>query len=452
VKKQIPINDQPVVTHSVESGRALLIMVAGKDPLDEPGGGHSSYVRAHARATVAAGWWPQILCVGATPRRLETEFGTIRRYRTPYRPIRQLMIPGHARVLARALVEVADEVNGPVLAHGFGVWGAGAVEGVACLRAAGRTASAAISSYTAYRVEHDSLVRSAGNARWRERATYRAQALWVAAVVERWERRAYHRADRVWANYDAVRRIIAERHGDELRVDLIPYGSESGFEPLPPPMPVPDEISALDHGAAPLVVCVACHHSRKGVDVLINALARLRDDNVGFRACLVGGGPLLEAHRRCVNHLRLERQVAVSGCVPSVDPYLQAADGFVLASREEQSGALALLEAQRLGLPVVASAVDGIPEDVTDGETGLLVPPDDPVALATALATLLADPELRHRLAAAGRRRFDERFAPGRFTAGLAAAYADLGFHPPDLHPTRLPQRVGVLDGVTGIT
>jgi glycosyltransferase involved in cell wall biosynthesis len=412
------------------SGRPLLVMVAGKDPLDEPCGGHSSYVRAHARAAVAAGWWPQILCVGTTPGTVETEFGTIRRYRTPYRPIRQLMIPGHARVLARALVQVASEVDGPVLAHGFGVWGAGAVDGVARLRASGRVASAAISSYTTYRVEADSLVRGAGDEPWRQRAIYRAQALWVAAVVERWERRAYRRADRLWANYDAVRRIIAERHGDELRIDLIPYGPESGFEPLPSPIPVPDEISALDHADAPLVVCVARHHSRKGIDVLIEALACLRDKGIGFRACLVGDGPLLEAHRRLVGHLRLQHRVAVAGGVLSVDPYLRAADVFVLPSREEQSGALALLEAQRLGVPVVASAVDGIPSDVTDGETGLLVPPSDPAALATALARLLSDPERRHVLAAAGRRRFDERFAPGPFTAGLAAAYADVGFQP----------------------
>ena len=434
VKKQIPINGQPAAGRSVEGGsadgRPLLVMVAGKDPLDELGAGHSGYVRAHARAAVAGGWWPQILCVGTTPRRVETEFGTIRRYRTPYRPIRQLMIPGHAHVLARALLELAGEVDRPVLAHGFGVWGAGAVDGAARLQASGRTACAAISSYTTYRVEQDSLVRGAGDEPWLQRATYRAQALWVAAVVERWERRAYRRANRVWANYESVRRLVAERHGNDLRVDLIPYGPESGFEPRPPPTPVPNEISGLENADAPLVVCIARHHSRKGVDVLIEALAGLRDERVGFRACLVGDGPLLETHRRCVSRLRLQRHVAVPGSVPSVDPYLQAADVFVLPSREEQSGALALLEAQRLGLPVVASAVDGIPEDVTDGETGLLVPPGDPAALAITLACLLANTERRHELAAAGRKRFEERFAPGLFTAGLATAYADLGFYP----------------------
>jgi glycosyltransferase involved in cell wall biosynthesis len=407
-----------------------LVLVAGKDPLEEPGGGHSAYVRAYARAAVAAGWDPQILCVGPTARTLATDFGTIRRARTPFRPVRQLMIPGHGPVLARALVALAGERDGPVLAHGFGVWGVGAVDGCARLAAQGREAVAVIGSYTTFKVEADSQVRGAEHDPLRNRASYRAQALWAGAVVERHERRAYRAASRVWVNYDAVARLVRDRHGPEVRIEHVPYGPESGFAPLPVPGPVPDDVAALDHPEAPLVVCVARHHARKGVDVLIDALARLRDQGVVVRACLVGFGPLLDAHRAEVRERGLAATVSVPGGVASIDPYLQAADAFVLPSREEQSGALAVLEALRMGLPVVASAVDGIPEDLTDADTGLLVPPGDAAALAAALARLVADEGLRHRLAKAGEALFARRFAPAPFVAGLAAAYSDLGFDP----------------------
>ncbi|MFN8019720.1 MAG: glycosyltransferase family 4 protein [Acidimicrobiales bacterium] len=410
--------------------RPLLVLVAGKDPLDEPGGGHSSYVVAHALAASAAGWYPVVLAVGPSDRTREEPYGTIHRVRTPYRPIRQLMVPGHRRVLARALVELAGDR--PVLAHAFGAWGAGAVDGVAQLRASGRLAPAvaAISSYTTYREEHASLVRGAGDEPLLEQARYRAQALWASTVVDRAERDAYRRADRVWANYEAIRALVHRCHGDDVRVDLVPYGPESAFAPIPPPSPEPPEVAALAPAEGPLVTCVARHHSRKGVDVLIDALALLRERDVAFRAALVGGGPLLDAHRRRVEHLGLAGQVAVPGLVADTAPWVQAADVYVQPSREEQSGALALLEAQRLGIAVVASAVDGIPEDVTDGETGLLVPPGDAGALAEALVALLAGPERRGRLAEAGRARFEERFAAAPFAAGLAAAYADLGFAP----------------------
>lgn len=410
--------------------KTLLAFVAGKDPLEEPGGGHSVYVRACARAAVRAGYRPQILCVGATARTLETDFGCIRRVRSPFRPLRQLMIPGHGPLLARSLAALAEAHDGPVLAHGFGVWGAGAVAGGERLARRGRRAVAVIGSYTTYRVEAESQLRGLRDAPLRVELSYRTQAAWVRAVVERYERAAYRRAARVFVNYDSVRRLVVARHGPSVRVERIAYGPESAFFPTPPRVPPPPELSRLAPASAPLVVCVARHHARKGGDVLIDALALARDRGTPLRACLIGDGPLLEEHRRRVGARGLDAGVAVAGRVEDIEPYLQHADVFALPSREEQSGALALLEALRAGLPVAASAVDGIPEDVVDGETALLVPPGDAGALALALVRLAGDADLRRRLGEAGRRLFAERFAAEPFAASVGAAYARLGFAP----------------------
>lgn len=407
----------------------LLAFVAGKDPLEEPGGGHSVYVRTCARAAVRAGYAPQILCVGATARVRETDFGTIRRLRSPFRPLRQLMIPAHAPILARGLVTLAATQPGPVLAHGFGVWGAGAVDGCARLRRMGRTAVPVIGSYTTYRVEAESLVRGMRDAPARVALRYRAQRAWVRAVVHRYEAAAYHGAARVFVNYESVRRLIATEHGPAVRVERLGYGPESAFLP-PPPDARPPELAALRPADAPLVVSVARSHSRKGVDVLVDALAIARDRGVPLRACLVGDGPLLEDNRRRVRAHGLDDAVVLPGRVEDVEPYLRRADVFALASREEQSGALALLEALRVGLPIVATAVDGIPEDVSDGESALLVPPGDAHALASALVRLAGDAALRRRLAAAAAGVYATRFAAEPFAASLGAAYAALGFPP----------------------
>jgi len=410
--------------------KTVLALVAGKDPLDEPGGGHSVYVRASARAAVRAGYEPHILCVGATAARRETDFGVIHRLRSPFRPFRQLMIPGHAPILARGLDALAARHDGPVLAHAFGVWGAGAVAGCARLAARGRRAVAVIGSYTTYRVETESLVRALRDAPARVALAYRAQAAWVRAVVERYERSAYRRAARVFVNYESVRRLIVAQHGPRVRVERLGYGPESAFFALPARGVSPAPLAALQPASAPLLVSVARHHSRKGGDVLIDALALVRARGIPLRACLIGDGPLLAEHRRRVAAHGLGDSVLVAGRVDDVDPYLQHADLFALASREEQSGALAILEALRAGVPVVASAVDGIPEDVADGASGLLVPPDDPGALAAALGRLAREPALRARLAEAGRRLFAERFAAEPFAAAVGGAYQALGFAP----------------------
>ena len=105
---------------------------------------------------------------------------------------------------------------------------------------------------------------------------------------------------------------------------------------------------------------------------------------------------------------------ATSGDVADL---LARADVFVLSSTSEGLP-LSILEAMAAALPVVASSVGGVPEAVEDGETGLLVPPRDPVRLAAALERLLVDPALRRRLGANGRARVLERFGLEAFQAG----------------------------------
>jgi glycosyltransferase involved in cell wall biosynthesis len=151
---------------------------------------------------------------------------------------------------------------------------------------------------------------------------------------------------------------------------------------------------------------------------------------VRFRACLTSGGELLCEHRRLVERLGIADVTAITGWVNDPYDYLQHADIFVLPSLQEASGALSLLEAMQAGLPVVASRIDGIPEDVIDGESALLTPPGDVAALRRALERLTGDPALRARLGGRGREIFDQRFSAESFTRALGSVYSELGFDP----------------------
>jgi glycosyltransferase involved in cell wall biosynthesis len=186
------------------------------------------------------------------------------------------------------------------------------------------------------------------------------------------------------------------------------------------------EVADLGPSRAPLVVAVSRHDPRKGVHVLIQALARLRRQGVSFRACLVGPGPLLEAHRRLSRDLGLDGTVAIPGLVEDPRSYLAVADVFALPSLVEGSGSVSLIEALEAGLAVVVSAVDGLPEDVSDGVEGYLVRPGDPDALAAALRQIVESPELRKRLGAGARRTYAERFAPERMVEALGEVYSEL--------------------------
>ena len=102
--------------------------------------------------------------------------------------------------------------------------------------------------------------------------------------------------------------------------------------------------------------------------------------------------------------------------------YLRAMDLFVLPSLYEGMP-LSILEAMGAGLPVVATAVDGTPEAVVDGETGILVPPADPAALAAAVVRLLTDPALAETMGRNGRARAQAQFSETAMMDRLEQAY-----------------------------
>jgi glycosyltransferase involved in cell wall biosynthesis len=406
-----------------------VVLVAGRDPLDEPGGGHSSYVRAHARAILRLGLTPHLFCAGRGRATVETDYGIIHRSAAAVRPVRQLLAGLHAPPIAAAIERFAAGRRGPLLVHGFGVWGYAGVLACARLRAAVPACEPipVVSSYTTYEAESRAILRSLAGYGWRVRLRTGADNLWIRIVVNRWERRAYRESRQVLINYESVRRLIAARYGAAVSCVKLPYAAEAAFLREAPGRGAPER---RESASVPLIVAVGRHEPRKGGNVLLAALARLRAAGVAFRACLVGGGRQLQKERALARQLGLGGQVELPGEVPDSYPYLERADLFVLPSRSEQSGSLALLEALQAGCAVVASRVDGIPEDVDDGASALLVEPGDAPALAGALARLLGDPELRRRLADGGRRRFEERFSASVFAAALGKAYADLGIVP----------------------
>jgi colanic acid/amylovoran biosynthesis glycosyltransferase len=168
------------------------------------------------------------------------------------------------------------------------------------------------------------------------------------------------------------------------------------------------------------IICVARLVAHKGHAVLLRALARLRDDGLALRTTLVGDGPERERLERLARELGLESMVEFSGAVSQDElPALYAAaDIFCLPTLAEAVGVVNM-EAMATGLPVVSSALMGVPELVEDGVSGLLVTPGRGGELAVALKRLAEDPELRRRLGEGGRRKVAEKFDSGREAARL---------------------------------
>jgi L-malate glycosyltransferase len=178
--------------------------------------------------------------------------------------------------------------------------------------------------------------------------------------------------------------------------------------------------------AADVVLGTACRLVPvKGLDTLLVAAGEVVRRAPRTRFVLLGDGPLMPALRRQAAELGLQRHVLLPGHRPDVRPYLRAFDLFVLPSIAEGLP-MALLEAMAAGLPVVASAVGGVPEVVREGVEGLLVPPGAPAPLAAALSRLAADGPLRAAMGTRGRARVAEAFSIEATGPRYVALYSEL--------------------------
>ncbi|MGA2272907.1 MAG: glycosyltransferase family 4 protein [Bryobacteraceae bacterium] len=221
--------------------------------------------------------------------------------------------------------------------------------------------------------------------------------------LDRWSLRA---ASRVVTVSQPFRRELI-RHGvPAARIDIVHNAIEPGWGRTASGAPAPAELRArLGIDPARKVILIVGRLSREKDHLsLLRAFSRLALAHDGEGAAnahllIVGGGPERARIEAAIRHLGLSEAVTLTGPVASAEPYYGIADLAVLSSLSEGSPN-ALLEAMAARLPVVATAVGGIPEIVSDRESALLVPPRNPEALCRAIRELLVDEALARGLAA----------------------------------------------------
>ena len=160
----------------------------------------------------------------------------------------------------------------------------------------------------------------------------------------------------------------------------------------------------------------------------MRAMARLCQVAPTARCVIVGSVfPGNESHlvelKKLVHELGLDRQVIFTGELADPRVVYAALDTLVLPSAQPEPFGGVVMEAMSMGVPVIATAIGGSVDQVAEGETGFLVPPADPEALAERLLQMFRNPELRERMSAAGPRRIEKHFALSDKVAALERIY-----------------------------
>ncbi|MBI4342081.1 MAG: lipopolysaccharide heptosyltransferase II [Candidatus Omnitrophica bacterium] len=219
----------------------------------------------------------------------------------------------------------------------------------------------------------------------------------------------------------SLARYLVERfHVPKDRLRVIPRGvdlSEFAFQPAPAAHAGPWRIGLFGR-LSPI----------KGQEVALHALERLLRKPLPVRLCFVGDAPEAPLRRTLaalIARLKLEEAVEWLGIRQDVPSLMASMDAVIAPSTYPESFGRSVIEAQAVGRPVIASRIGGMADLVEPERTGLLVPPNDPQALAEAIERMITDEALRHRCVAAARRRVETEWTLDRMVERTLAVYEE---------------------------
>ncbi|HYD47987.1 MAG TPA: glycosyltransferase [Terriglobales bacterium] len=231
-------------------------------------------------------------------------------------------------------------------------------------------------------------------------------------------------ADRVTANAEAVRQFVHGNEGCRLdKMTVIPSGiNTTRFQPLPPA----DYKGALGLPPGRLVVGIVTRgRVRKGVEEFIRAIGLVRARRADVHGLIVGEVPVEDSLTALIDEAGVRDHLTLLGARKDMPEVLSAFDLFVLSSHDEGMSN-AILEAMAMERPVVATDVGGTGEVVRHGESGLLVPPRNPIALAKAILEVAEDPQRARAMGALGREIVESKFSANAMVRQMQDLYLDI--------------------------
>jgi glycosyltransferase involved in cell wall biosynthesis len=240
-------------------------------------------------------------------------------------------------------------------------------------------------------------------------------------AFSRWK---YHQVDRFIAASEAIHQILVDDGIDPARIVTIYEGIDVDRVQAEPPVNMHAELWLPTN--APLVGAIGALTQEKGHRHLIDAAALAVREVPDARFVILGEGDQRRVLERHIKELHLEKHVLLPGFRPDIIGCIRGFDLIVMPSLQEGLGT-SLLDAMAAGKATVATRTGGIPEVVADGQTGMLVPPRDTQALATAITELLQHADRREAMGRAGLARVKKIFSAERMVERTLEAYRACG-------------------------
>lgn len=409
-----------------------VFVLAGKHPL-RSSGGYATYTHILSKCLKELGYEVIILAVSNKDEIEHTDIGTIYSVSSPHLPSRLstaitatfFLWSNRMDKLLQKLIAGEDKC----IVHGIGPWG---YAGIRSKRQHGSRVK--LLDFMPTTAKHESywLMKGAEVRDYGIRLKIKYSLLWLYSntIIYNLEKAITRESDYIIVHHDyAKNQIINDYRINPDKIKKIPHSFEifdkkafyTRYDRTVNP-----HVSNSPRKEEFVCLSVCRQEPRKGINYFLRAIALLKQRNIPVRAIVVGSGDLLQNNIAIARKLKIEDVIQFTGFVSDISEYTKEADVFVQPSLQEGSGSISVLEAMKARIPVITTECDGLPEDIENGKTGLLVPKMDAQSLALAIESLYNDNNLSKSLVLNAEQMLNEKFDFSMMVEGLRSIYGEL--------------------------
>lgn len=391
-----------------------VVIIAGKSPYTSTGG-YASYARNIAKIITATGHPVHLLTFGDRRKIEKRDIAKVHFIQSRWlnhlpliRNIELVALPFYSFFFLRELLTISKSYgNRKIIVWGVGPW---ALAGAILKIMYGRSVVLLSSHFTTFRHE----MRGSLDAIQVEDygITAKLKYLFVYHVISRiysfLSSLVVRESKKIITHYKSTEEILNDEfHPSREKFFRMKYFVEVFAKEIK--VPISKRMQKALASKKPIVTSICRQDPRKGINYLLHAMALVKSE-VDCECLIVGAGIMRDANKYLAKKLGLS-WVVFPGVVSDIHNVLRHSSVYVLPTVEEGSSALSIIEAMSQGTPIVTTRSDGIPEDITDGYSGLLVPTHNAPLLARAIVRVLKDKSLAKNLAANARRMYEKKFA-----------------------------------------
>jgi len=388
-----------------------VFIISGKSPIGATGGGYSTYAYNLAGILKKLGHPVYIVALGNEDKEIDTKSGKLLLFKTklPFLNVNIYALPGlpvYSLNFAKGINKIIKkEKYKKIIIWGIGPWGLTGTY----LKIIHKGKIILLNSYfTTIRHEWWGGVRALKISDYGLllKLKYLTIYLTVVQYLALLEKTVLKSADMIITNYKSTEEILKSEFG----IKPSRFHKIHAYAQIYKRMVHRLKPEAKFKIPPKYIFFFSRHDPRKGVNFLLRAMKILIEKGYKIPLLIAGDGDMLSYNKRLAKKLIIEKWVKFLGFVNNPKVLMENCTLFVFPSIEEGSSALTINEAMEMGLPIISTACDGIIEDIESGKSGILVPKENPDAMASAISNLLDNPDLAVKLGKNAKQDYENKF------------------------------------------